>query len=69
MKQIFTMMLPDMSEITQESAKREIYKVANEMGFPYCGDPIVKNSKDGNQYIDWAFYTSIEEAFEKIAGM
>jgi predicted ATP-grasp superfamily ATP-dependent carboligase len=69
MKQVFTMMLPDMSEITQESAKREIYKVAGEMGFPYCGEPIIKQSKDGAHYIDWDFYTSLEESFEKIAGM
>ena len=63
------MPLDDLSEITQESAKRYIYQVAQEHGFPYCGEPILKQSKDGKNYIDWDFYTSVEESFEKMAGM
>jgi hypothetical protein len=70
MKQIFTVELKSLLEHDQESAKREIYNVATEMGFPYCPDaPVIKSQKDGKLFMDWAFYTSLEQAFEDMASV
>jgi len=69
MKQLFTCPLDNLKEQTIEDAKRLIYSVALEYGFPYCGEPQIKLSKDGKNYIDWEYYTNSEEAFEKMAGM
>jgi len=70
MRQIFTVELKNLSDIEQEKAKREIYNVATEMGFPYCPDaPVIKSEKNGKLYMDWAFYTSLEAAFEDMASL
>lgn len=70
MKQIFTVEMKDLSEQSQESAKREIYNVAVEHGFLYCPDnPVIKSSKDGKLFMDWAFYTSLDQAFEDMASV
>jgi hypothetical protein len=70
MKQIFTVELKSLGEIDQEAAKREIYNVATEMGFPYCPDaPVIKSAKNGKLFMDWAFYTNLEQAFEDMANV
>jgi hypothetical protein len=70
MKQIFTVEMKNFTEQEQESAKREIYNVATELGFPYCPDaPKIKSAKNGKLYMDWAFYTSLEQAFEDMANV
>jgi hypothetical protein len=69
-KQIFTVELKSLSEIDQESAKREIYNVAVGMGFLYCPDnPVIKSQKDGKLFMDWTFYTSLDKAFEDMASV
>jgi len=68
MKQIFTVEMKNLSDQEQESAKREIYNVATSMGFLYCPDnPVIKSEKNGKLFMDWAFYTSLEQAFEDMA--
>jgi hypothetical protein len=70
MKQIFTVELKSLDEYELEKAKREIYNVATEMGFLYCPDaPVIKSQKDGKAFLDWAFYTSLDEAFEEMASV
>lgn len=70
MKQVFTVELKNLTEQEQESAKREIYNVATEMGFLYCPDnPVIKSAKDGKLFMDWAFFTSLDEAFENMASV
>jgi hypothetical protein len=70
MKQIFTVEMKNLTEQEQESAKREIYNIAVEMGFPYCPDaPVIKSEKSGKLFMDWAFYTSLESAFEDMANV
>jgi len=70
MKQIFTVELKNLTEQAQEDAKREIYNVATEMGFPYCpNNPKIKQSKEGKYFMDWEFYTSLEQAFEDMASV
>jgi hypothetical protein len=70
MKQIFTVEMKNLTEQEQESAKREIYNVAVERGFPYCPDnPVIKSEKNGKLYMDWAFYTSLEDAFDAMANV
>ena len=70
MKQIFTIELKSIDEYALEKAKRDIYNVAVEMGFLYCpDDPVIKSDKSGKAYLDWAFYTSLEQAFEDMANV
>lgn len=70
MKQLFTLELDNLSEIAQENAKRQIYNTAVEMGFPYCPyDPVIKQTKNGKYYMDWHFFTSLDQAFEDMASL
>lgn len=70
MKQIFTVELKNTTPQAIEDAQREIYNIATEMGFLYCPDnPVIKSQKDGKLFLDWAFYTSLDQAFEDMASV